>query len=372
MVLPYFTISCVILADIMANHFIDKPLFDFWFGFSLLPLIDQILPLANFTPSHVEQKLLKKQKIWKLPLITAMLAEWLHLFYCLYKVSFGNVTTATFIFLVMGSGGIGAKGFLVGHESFHKRNNFSRVIGALHLSKSLYMQFFIEHVYSHHKNVGTPLDTSTARLGQSIFSFIPQSMKGTIMNTWRYEAKRLNTSWTIYNRNFWFFAVEASLAAVVWCIFGKIGLLYLVCQAFASISLMEVVNYVEHYGLVRNEVAPGVYEPISIKHSWNAPQLLQNWYLFKLQLHSDHHENPLKPYQALYSYEVSPQLPCGYGVCIAAATCPPVWFSIINPIANLVNKNGLTTPEDLKRGETILRRFIVVQIVLVTWAISLI
>jgi hypothetical protein len=113
MVWPYSNASRVMLADILAHHF-NKPLFDFWF--SIKPLVDQLLLLDKFTPSHQEQKRLKKQRVWQLPLITTMLVEWFHFFYCLNKVSFGKVDLVTFMLIVIGSSGMGAKGFLVAHE----------------------------------------------------------------------------------------------------------------------------------------------------------------------------------------------------------------------------------------------------------------
>jgi alkane 1-monooxygenase len=240
------------------------------------------------------------------------------------------------------------------------------------MSKNLYMHFFIEHVYGHHKHVATPLDGATARLGQSLYSFIPQSIKHTWVNSWKYEVNRLSTPWTLYNRHLWFLAVEAALTVAIWYGYGVLGLAFFLAQAALSVCELEIINYVEHYGLLRKEVAPGVYEPVGLKHSWNAPQALQNIFLFKLQRHSDHHENPLKPYQSLCSYETSPQLPCGYGVCILASLFSSVWFSIIDPLALQANKTGAVSDQDLKKGELVLRSFVVTQAILLTIAIVLV
>mmetsp|Transcript_28531 Transcript_28531/g.27504 ORF Transcript_28531/g.27504 Transcript_28531/m.27504 type:complete len:110 (+) Transcript_28531:514-843(+) len=101
----------------------------------------------------------------------------------------------------------------------------------------------------------------------------------------------------------------------------------------------EATNYIEHYGLVRKQDAEGVYEAINLRHSWNAPQVLSNFMLFKLQRHSDHHINVYKPYQTLDSYEESPLLPYGYGGALILAHFPPLWFRIFNPMAEAANKN---------------------------------
>ena len=104
-----------------------------------------------------------------------------------------------------------------------------------------------------------------------------------------------------------------------------------------SVIILESINYIEHYGLSRKEISPGVYEPVDITHSWNAPHRISNYLLFKLQRHSDHHENSLKPYQTLCSYEKSPQLPQGYAFCILLAFYPKLWFKVMNPLAESYN-----------------------------------
>ena len=101
-------------------------------------------------------------------------------------------------------------------------------------------------------------------------------------------------------------------------------------QSFLAFSLLELVNYVEHYGIVRKEIAPGRYERVTPIHSWNASHLISNFFLFQLQRHSDHHANAIKRYQVLNHYDQSPQLPAGYPTMIMVALVPPLWFSLMN------------------------------------------
>jgi len=101
--------------------------------------------------------------------------------------------------------------------------------------------------------------------------------------------------------------------------------------------MIEAVDYIEHYGLLRKKDADGVYEPVDIMHSWNAPQALTNYLFFKLQRHSDHHENAHKPYQTLKSLPESALLPFGYSACLILAQFPPVWFKIADPLAIAAN-----------------------------------
>jgi alkane 1-monooxygenase len=101
-------------------------------------------------------------------------------------------------------------------------------------------------------------------------------------------------------------------------------------QSFLAFSLLELVNYVEHYGIMRKELAPGKYERVNPLHSWNASHMLSNFFLFQLQRHSDHHAYAHKRYQVLNHYDQSPQLPFGYPTMILLAMVPPVWFGMMN------------------------------------------
>lgn len=101
-------------------------------------------------------------------------------------------------------------------------------------------------------------------------------------------------------------------------------------QAVIAILLLETVNYIEHYGIMRKEVAPGRYERVNPLHSWNANHFYSNLLLFNLQRHSDHHAYASRPYQILRHFDESPQLPFGYPLMIVMATLPPLWFKVMN------------------------------------------
>jgi tetratricopeptide (TPR) repeat protein len=104
------------------------------------------------------------------------------------------------------------------------------------------------------------------------------------------------------------------------------------CQAYRN--MLELVNYIEHYGIVRKLQEDGRYERVNPLHSWNASHKLSNYFLFQLQRHSDHHYNAIKRYQVLHHYNESPQLPFGYPTMILIALVPPLWFSMMNPLLN--------------------------------------
>ena len=127
---------------------------------------------------------------------------------------------------------------------------------------------------------------------------------------------------------------------IIYIIFGGKATLFFVLQALFSIFLLETINYIEHYGLQRKKLQDGSYEKVTIRHSWNAPHRLTNYILFKLQRHSDHHENSSKPYQTLISFNESPQLPHGYSLMVAMALVPPVWLKVMNPLVDEYKRVG--------------------------------
>mmetsp|Transcript_20695 Transcript_20695/g.38551 ORF Transcript_20695/g.38551 Transcript_20695/m.38551 type:complete len:266 (-) Transcript_20695:42-839(-) len=257
--------------------------------------------------------------------------------------------------------------FGITHDIFHRKDLFSQIFGILAMMKTLFPQFFIEHVHGHHKDVCTPIDTDTAKEGQSLYSFFLQATVGTYVFSWKYEARRLGTVWSLRNRNWWFFAAKLALAGLIYKLYGSYGVLVLIFQAILGIFFLQVVNYVEHYGLVRKEIAPGEYEPVALKHSWNSTTTISNYIQLKLQRHSDHHKNSYVPYQNLCYFHVSPTLPCGYGVCFSVATIPSVWFKLMDPLVKQVNETGVIKIKDLKKTEASMRLILYTQACVLTY-----
>lgn len=185
-----------------------------------------------------------------------------------------------------------------------------KTIGTLTLTRNLYTHFVIEHLFGHHRHVSTPHDPASSKLGQTLFQYLPQTLIGSYKSAWNFEAGLMMTKhgrvYGIQNRMLWYTMSYFVMVGIVYHYYGLLGTFYYLIAAFMGIIYLETVNYIEHYGLARKELSPGVYEPVDIRHSWNAPHRLSNYLLFKLQRHSDHHENPYKPYQTLCSYDQSP------------------------------------------------------------------
>lgn len=215
----------------------------------------------------------------------------------------------------------------------------------------LYSHFYIEHLRSHHKWVSTPLDPSTSRFNEGLYAFYLRSIPSGYVATWKIEAERLQkegkSQFSLENRMISFNLLHALYIGVIYTIFGGLATLFHLVYSFFIVLMLEAINYLEHYGLQRKLDANGNYESVSIKHSWNAPQVITNWVLFKLQRHSDHHANSYKPYQILESFPESPMLPYGYSVSIILSFIPPIWKKVINPLAEATNKDE-KLPEDVR------------------------
>jgi alkane 1-monooxygenase len=220
------------------------------------------------------------------------------------------------------------------HELIHKPGRLEPLVGGILLSSVGYQGFKVEHVRGHHLHVATPHDSSSARLGESVYAFVPRALWRNARNAWRLEARRLRergrSPWSWRNEMVDWYLLWLALAAVFGIAGGPRALLFFLAQGVVAAATLEVINYIEHYGLERRELAPGRYERVTHRHSWNAPQRYTNWLLFNLQRHSDHHAQAKRRYQALLHHPDSPQLPAGYASMFVLALLPPLWRRVMD------------------------------------------
>ena len=240
--------------------------------------------------------------------------------------------------LAVSIGAIGGIGINTAHELGHKKERHERWLSKIALAQSFYGHFYIEHNRGHHVRVATPEDPASSRVGENFYQFWPRTVLGSVRSAWRIEkrryARKQQHPFRIGNDvlNAWL------MSAVLWG--GLIGWLgvgitpYLLIQAVVGFSLLEVVNYMEHYGMLRQRVgAPGRerYERVEPSHSWNSNNIATNVLLYHLQRHSDHHANPTRRYQTLRDFEESPVLPTGYAGMIVLAAFPFLWRRVMDP-----------------------------------------
>ena len=228
-------------------------------------------------------------------------------------------------------GATGSQGITFAHELGHARSRADRALAWLLMGSVCYVHFMVEHYRGHHVRAATPDDPASARRGESLWRFLPRTLGGSLLSAWRIEAAQLAR----LRRAWWRSALLwASIAQVLWLAvlglwLGPLALLFWIVQSAHAVFLLETVNYIEHYGLVRRRQGQR-FEPFGVGHAWNADHLLTNCVLANLQRHSDHHLHAWKPYAELEALP-GPQLPTGYAGCLFLASVPPLWFAAMHP-----------------------------------------
>jgi len=216
------------------------------------------------------------------------------------------------------------------HELGHKTDKTERRLGRFALIQNGYGHFTVEHKRGHHLRVATPEDPASSRLGEDLYRFLPRTVIGGARSAWALEAKRLRGRgqrvWSPRNEVLQAWVGSVVLFAALVAVFGWGIAPMLAIQAVMGIALLETVNYIEHYGLLRQRTDNGRYERCRPEHSWNSNHIASNLALYHLERHSDHHANPTRRYQALRHFDEAPQLPNGYGGMIVLAALPPLWF----------------------------------------------
>ncbi len=243
----------------------------------------------------------------------------------------------SYVALLLGVGTIDGGTLLVGHELGHKADRVNRIFALLANNVVGYAHFRVEHNRGHHTWVATPEDPASARFGESIYRFAMRELPGALKRGWRNEAERLarrgKSFWSIENEILVGFALTLAVAAALIALFGWKVAPFIVAHHFIGWYALTQANYVEHYGLLRGKGPDGRYLPVEPRHSWNTNHIVSNLMTFHLQRHSDHHANPMRPYQSLRDFDDLPRLPSGYPGMFALAAVPPLWFRVMDPKA---------------------------------------
>jgi len=227
----------------------------------------------------------------------------------------------------------GGGGITVAHELVHRKRRFPRALAELLMLSVLYPWFCVEHVHGHHRHVATPVDPATSRRGETVYAFWARSVFGGLASAWHLESAivaRQGRSGLADRRVRYPLAMGLSVLAAG-LLGGPWGVLAFIVQAVAGFTLLEVINYVEHYGLERQQLPNGRYERVQPHHSWNATHALTNRLLFNLQRHADHHAWAYRPYDQLRAWPDAPALPFGYPTMVLIALVPPLWRAVMDP-----------------------------------------
>ena len=231
----------------------------------------------------------------------------------------------------------GTIGINYSHELMHQKPVVERWMADLLLASVLYSHFRSEHLRVHHLYVGTPRDPVTARYNEGFHRFFPRVLVQCFASAWKAEGAMLarrNLAVVDLSNPFWrYAALQLGFVVLAVVLGGWIGLGLFLFQAFSAIWQLELVNYIEHYGLTRRHLGNGKYEHVLPRHSWNASHRASNWLLINLQRHSDHHYKPDRRFPLLQTHTAAdaPQLPYGYPVMTMAAMVPPLFKRVMNP-----------------------------------------
>lgn len=313
------------------------------FSFIILPLIDQQWGVDTSNVPDDEVRIRSEEFYYRFVTYVWTFVQVAFVLWGAYAVTSGRLGSAgewsAFILsFALVTGGIG---ITVAHELGHKNTATEQFLSRLLLMTVCYMHFYIEHNRGHHVTVATPADPATARKNETFYRFWVRSVFGGYRHAWVLEkeslARKNQRRFSVHNQMIWFgilpflfcglLTVAVSLVLKRWT--WEVPVFFF-AQSILAFTLLELVNYVEHYGIQRREISPGRYERVNPLHSWNASHKLSNFFLFQLQRHSDHHAFAYKRYQVLNHYDESPQLPFGYPTMIILAMVPPLWFRLMN------------------------------------------
>ncbi|MET8087938.1 alkane 1-monooxygenase [Micromonospora sp. NPDC005237] len=302
--------------------------------FGLIPVVDLLLGDDRQNPPEEAVPRLAADGYYRWLTYLYLPAQYAALVLCCAVWARDSLSLAAAAGLVATVGVVNGIAINTAHELGHKRERVERWLSKVALAPAAYGHFYVEHNRGHHVRVATPEDPASSRLGESFWAFWPRTVLGSLRSAWRLETSRFRirgrSPWTHRNDVLNAWAMTLVLYAALTLVFGPVVLPFLVLQAVVGFSLLEVVNYLEHYGLARQRTAAGRYEKVDARHSWNSDRTVTNVFLFQLQRHSDHHANPLRRYQTLRSFDTSPQLPAGYATMVVVALVPPLWRRVMD------------------------------------------
>lgn len=305
------------------------------FAFGLIPILELVFSVNTDNLDSENAKSLLKKKLFdwllylNLPLVFGIIG------FAVYTFKSFDLLVYEKIGLILTTGIVlGVNGINVAHELGHRQTTNERFLGKALLLPSFYMHFYIEHNFGHHLNAATPEDPATAKYNQSVYSFWLSSTVRQYFNAWKIQMSLLKNNkqrfLSINNDMLWYSVLELSYLLTIGWFLGLEAMIFVLFSGIVGFLLLETVNYIEHYGLLRLKTKSGRYERVKEIHSWNSNHIIGRIVLYELTRHSDHHYKSSKKYQVLDCHDESPQMPYGYPTSMLLAMIPPVWFKIMN------------------------------------------
>ena len=307
----------------------------FLYAYAFIPLAEFFLKNDETNLSEIEEQLAKRNRIYDVVLYFSFLIHLVLLVKFLFCLQDPSLEVYEIVGRTLSMGLMSTFAINLGHELGHRSTKGEQFLAKVMLLTTLMMHFFIEHNRGHHKHVATKEDPSTARKNELVYTFWFRAIFNEYLSAWRLEKQRRKAinlpNISLGNEMVQFQLIQISLVFIIYKIFGLfICLLFILSAAVAYLSF-ETVQYIEHYGLLREKDEKGRYKKVQAHHSWNSNHVFGRLMMFNLSRHSDHHYRPGKKYQILKHHDVSPQLPTGYPGMMILSLIPPLWFKVMNP-----------------------------------------
>lgn len=300
----------------------------------IIPALDRAIGEDKSNPPESAVKTLEQDKYYDRIVKAFIPTQYAMTFMGAWLASRKNTPLSDKIGITLTVGAINGVGINTAHELGHKSNKLNKLMAMAALAPTGYTHFVVEHNFGHHKRVATPEDPASSRMGESFWKFLPRTVVGGIKSAVKIEKARLARKgkgfWTLDNELLQGWAMSAGFFGATTLICGPRAVPFLAAQAAYGASLLETVNYVEHYGLLRQKDSKGKYQRTQPEHSWNSNHIVTNLFLYQLQRHSDHHAHPQRSFQALRHFEHAPQLPGGYASMLLPAYLPSWWYEMMD------------------------------------------
>ncbi|MFC9998287.1 alkane 1-monooxygenase [Nocardia sp. NPDC127526] len=301
----------------------------------VIPVLDWVIGDDGSNPRDEDYELLSNDRYYRWCTYLFLPIQMVGLWIAAWMWAGDDLSVVDKLGLAATLGFVSGIGINAAHELGHRVESLERWLSKIALAQSGYGHFFVEHNRGHHARVATPEDPASARMGESLWEFLPRSVIGGFRSAIHLEGERLRRKgkrwWSIHNHILQAWSMTLVLFGSLVLAYGPAILPYLFLQAAIGAALLETVNYVEHYGLLRRRRPNGNWARCSPRDSWNSDRLVTNIFMFHLQRHSDHHANPGRRYQTLRTSEEAPQLPAGYATMIVLALIPPLWRFVMDP-----------------------------------------
>ena len=254
--------------------------------------------------------------------------------YGAWWVSTQAVSVSDYLGMTIGVALTNGLALVVGHELGHKNNRLEKNLAKWVLAVPAYGHFSAEHNRGHHKDVATPDDPASARMGESLYRFVLREIPGAFVRAFHDEKVRLERKGksviSAENQILQSFAITFVLYGAALTLWGTVVIPFMVISTLWGWQFLSTSNYIEHYGLLRQKQEDGRFERTRPEHSWNADFRVSNLVTYHLQRHSDHHSRPTRRYQVLRSDD-APELPTGYAGCFTMAYFTPIWRKVMDP-----------------------------------------